>query len=97
VGLPIGIGVYFAWANRDWRAGIKTTGFAAAVGCALVGAWLGFHAAADVLAFVTAIAGAAVGANLAFILLDFAWDRQARNRFADSDAKVALDARPSIV
>jgi hypothetical protein len=29
VGLPIGLGVYFAWVNRDWSAHTKTTGFAA--------------------------------------------------------------------
>ena len=41
-------------------------------GGALVGAWLGFHAATDLLALLTAIAGAAAGANLALILLDIA-------------------------
>ena len=38
VGVPIGLGIYFAWVNRDWSAKTKTTGFAAAVGGALVGA-----------------------------------------------------------
>ena len=58
VGLPIGLGIYFAWRNREWSARTKTAGFVAAVAGALVGAWLGFHAAADLLALVTAIVGA---------------------------------------
>ena len=95
VGVPIGLGIYFAWVNRDWSATTKTTGFAAAVGGALVGAWLGFHATTDLLALVTAIVGAAVGANLTLVLLDIAWDRQAHDRFATTDATESLEARPS--
>ncbi len=95
VGLPIGLGIYFAWVNRDWSAKIRATGFAAAAGGALVGAWLGFNATADLLALVTAIVGASVGANLALILLDIAWDRQVRDRFAATNAKETLEARPS--
>ena len=54
---------------RDWRSG-KAVGLVAAAGGALAGAWLGFHAATDLLALVTSIAGAVAGANLALILLD---------------------------
>ena len=32
VGVPIGLGLYFAWVNRDWRATTKAAGFAAAMG-----------------------------------------------------------------
>jgi hypothetical protein len=95
VGLPIGLGIYFAWVNRDRSARIKTTGFAAAAGGALVGAWLGFNATADLLALVPAIVGAAVGANLTLILLDIAWDRQVRDRLVETTAKETLEARPS--
>jgi hypothetical protein len=95
VGLPIGIGVYFAWVNRDWTAVTKATGFAAAVAAGLVGAWLGFHATAGLLALVTAIVGASVGANLALIFLDVAWDRQVRDRFVETEAKGTMEARPS--
>jgi TAP-like protein len=70
VGVPIGLGVYFAWVNRDWSAKTKTTGFAAAAAGALVGAWLGFNATEDLVALLTAIVGAAAGANLTLILLD---------------------------
>jgi uncharacterized membrane protein YeaQ/YmgE (transglycosylase-associated protein family) len=94
VGLPIGIGVYFPWVNRDWKPGTKATGFAAAVAAGLVGAWLGFQAANDLLALFTAIVGASVGANLRLILLDVAWDQQARDRFAATNAKETLEARP---
>jgi len=82
VGVPIGLGVYFAWVNRDWTVTTKSTGLAAAAGGALVGAWLGFNATEDLLALVTAIVGAGVGGNLTLLALDIAWDRQVRDRFA---------------
>jgi pimeloyl-ACP methyl ester carboxylesterase len=92
VGLPIGLGVYLAWVDRGWAAGTKATGLAAAVAGALVGAWLGFHAAEGLLALITAIAGAAVGGNVMLLGLDIAWDRQVRERFAASET---FEARPS--
>jgi hypothetical protein len=95
VGLPVGLGIHFAWMNRDWTAATKATGFAAAVAAGVVGAWLGFHAADDLLALVTAILGASVGANLALILLDLAWDRQARAPAAATAVQETVDARPS--
>jgi hypothetical protein len=69
-------------------------GFAAAVGGALVGAWLGFHATAGLLALITTIVGATVGGNLALLGLDIAWDRQVRDRFA-ATPRETLEARPS--
>jgi pimeloyl-ACP methyl ester carboxylesterase len=95
VGLPIGLGVYLAWLNRGWAAQTKATGFAAAVGGALVGAWLGYHATEGLLALITAIAGAAVGGNLTLLGLDIAWDRQLRERFP-ANVKETLEARPAI-
>jgi pimeloyl-ACP methyl ester carboxylesterase len=94
VGLPIGLGVYLAWVDRGWDAKTKSTGFAAAVGGALVGAWLGFHASEGLLALITAIAGAAVGGNLILLGLDIAWDRQVHERSAAS-VRETLEARPS--
>src|SRR5438067_856957 len=82
VGVPVGLCLYFAWVNRGWTAQTKVTGFVAAVGGALVGGWLGFHAAEGLLALITAIAGAAVGGNITLLGLDIAWDRQVRDRFA---------------
>jgi pimeloyl-ACP methyl ester carboxylesterase len=95
VGLPIGLGIYLAWVNRDWSANTKTTGFAAAAGGALVGAWLGFNAAEGLFALVTTIIGASVGANLTLLLLDIAWDRQVQDRFAVATVKETLKAHPS--
>ena len=95
VGVPIGLGLYFAWVNRDWSATTKTVGFAAAMSAALAGAWLGFHAAADLLALVTAIAGATAAANLILVVLDIAWDRQVRDRIVEAHARDTLEARPS--
>ena len=96
VGMPIGLGIYLAWVHRDWSARSKGIGFAAALAGALTGAWLGFHAAADLLALVTTIAGATFGANLMLVLLDLAWDRQRHDRTATAGATEPLEARPSI-
>ena len=95
VGVPIGLGVYLAWVNGAWSAGSRSTGFAAAVGGALVGAWLGFHATTDLLALVTAIGGAIVGANLLLVLLDVAWDRQGHDRVGAGSASERVEARLS--
>ena len=84
VGVPIWLGVYFAWVNRDWSARTKTTGFAVAGTGALFGCWLGFNATTGLLALITAILGSAAGANLAVLALDIGWDRKARDRFAAS-------------
>jgi hypothetical protein len=95
VGLPIGLGLYFAWVNRESSAGTKATGLAGAVAGALAGAWLGFHATTDLLALVTAIVGAALGGNLVLLVLDIARARQARERFVESGAKETLEVRTS--
>ena len=94
VGLPIGLGIYFAWVRRDWSAEIKTAGLAAAGG-ALVGAWLGFNATEGLIALVTAIVGAAVGGNVTLLALDMAWDRQVRDRFVETNGKETPTARPA--
>jgi pimeloyl-ACP methyl ester carboxylesterase len=97
IGAPIGLGIYLAWPNRDWTASVKATGFAAALGAALVGAWLGFNATGDLLALITTIAGATVAANLVLVLLDIAWDRQGRERLAGREARTeAAPARPRV-
>ena len=95
VGIPIGLGIYWAWVNRDWAIHTKTTGFAAAVAGALVGAWLGFNATEGLFALITTIVGAAVGANLILVLLDIPWDRRAYDRFAASNANQTVEARLS--
>ena len=98
VGLPIGLGVYLAWVNRS-SAMPTSTGFAAAAGGALIGAWLGFNVTSAGFGFLApfvAIVGATVGANLALLALDIVWDRQARMRVVAADATEALEPRPSI-
>ncbi len=70
IGTPVGIGIYWAWVHRDWAADTKRTGFWTSLAGGLVGAWFGFVATSGLLALITAIVGAAVGANLALVLLD---------------------------
>jgi hypothetical protein len=70
VGVPIGLGTYWARVHRDWSARSKRVEIAAAAAGALTGAWLRFHATEGLLALLTAIAGALAGANLTLILPD---------------------------
>jgi pimeloyl-ACP methyl ester carboxylesterase len=78
MGVPVGLGIYWAWLQRDWPAETKRVGLAGAVLSAIVGGWLGFHAGADMLALVTTIAGAAAATNLALILVGIARERALR-------------------
>jgi pimeloyl-ACP methyl ester carboxylesterase len=87
IGLPVGLGIYFAWVNRDSRAGSKAVGLAAALAGALVGVRLGSDAAAGLLAVLTAILGAVAGSNLSLILLDMS-----RARFAAESAALVVDS-----
>jgi hypothetical protein len=96
IGAPIGLGIYYAWVNRDWTARTRATGFAVAVAGALAGAWLGFNVVEGLFAVVTTILGATVGANLTLLVLDIVWDRRARDRFAAADAREALAPQASI-
>jgi pimeloyl-ACP methyl ester carboxylesterase len=80
VGVPVGLGIYWAWVHREWSAQSKGVGLALAAAGALAGAWLGFNATADLLALVTAIAGAVAGANLTLILLDMSRARSVPDR-----------------
>jgi pimeloyl-ACP methyl ester carboxylesterase len=82
VGVPIGLGIYWAWVHRAFSAPSKQVGIAAAAAGALTGAWLGFHATDAPLAVLTAIVGAIAGANLALILLDMSRARSTRSRSA---------------
>jgi hypothetical protein len=95
VGVPVGLGIYFAWVNRDWSARTKTMGFAAAAGGALLGAWLGFNVTEGLIAVLTTVFGAATVANLALLALDIAWDRRAHDRFAEATTTETLEVSPS--
>src|ERR687897_1183133 len=82
VGVPISLGIYWAWVHRAFSTRSKRVGLAAAAVGALAGAWLGFHATDGPLALLTAIAGALAGANLTLILLDMSRARSTPNQFA---------------
>ena len=74
VGIPVGLGIYWAWTRSDRTHRASTAGFAGSVGGALVGAWLGFNATTGLFALVTAILGAIAFANLAVLSLDIRRD-----------------------
>jgi hypothetical protein len=84
IGVPVGLGIYWAWVKRDWSARAKTSGFVAALGGALMGAWIGFTVLTGLFAVVTTIVGAAAGANLILLVLDIARDRTARELATDT-------------
>jgi RND superfamily putative drug exporter len=88
-GVPIALGIYLAWVDRDRP---QRFGLAWAAAGALVGAWLGFNAGTGLLALVTSIVGAALGANLALLALDI-WG----GRVVEADVKPTLETRPSTV
>jgi RND superfamily putative drug exporter len=87
IGMPVGLGIYFAWTNRDWSPRTKSAGLAAALGGALVGAWFGFGVTEDLTRLFTAVVGSVAGANLLVLVLDMAWDLRLRDRFAVARAK----------
>jgi pimeloyl-ACP methyl ester carboxylesterase len=89
IGAPVGLGIYWAWVRRDSAVRVRTAGLVVAATGALVGAWLGFHATAGLLALVTAIVGAAAGANLTVIGFDIARERSARDRSAAATVALA--------
>jgi hypothetical protein len=90
IGLPIGLGTYWASVQREWSSGAKLSGLAAALGGGLVGAWLGFHAVPGLPAVLATIAGAAAGANLTVILLGAARDHAAREQAVAPAVRQAL-------
>jgi pimeloyl-ACP methyl ester carboxylesterase len=85
IGTPIAIGIYLAWVHRDWSPEVRSAGFRAAAVGAAAGAWAGFHAGTGMLALITTITGAAVGANLALIAYDIARERAVSPPAAEAD------------
>ncbi len=78
----IALGLYLAWAHRDWDRATKSRGLLAATAGALLGGWLGFTATSGLFALVTTTIGAAAGGNLALIAVSVFRDRSARAAMA---------------
>jgi uncharacterized membrane protein YdfJ with MMPL/SSD domain/pimeloyl-ACP methyl ester carboxylesterase len=95
IGVPVALGIFLAWVNRERSAAGNSIGFLAAMASALVGAWLGFQTLEGLVALFTTIAGAVAGANLALIGLDIAWARPVGEHVAEMTAKETLEAQPS--
>jgi uncharacterized membrane protein YdfJ with MMPL/SSD domain/pimeloyl-ACP methyl ester carboxylesterase len=88
-GVPIALGIYLAWVDRERR---KRLGLSWTMAGALAGGWLGFQAGTGLLSLVTTIVGAALGGNLAVLALDI-WGTRA----VEADVKPELETRPSTV
>ena len=78
IGIPIGLGIYWASARPTDPERIRIVRFVATVVGAVIGAWLGYHVSSGLFALVTAILGAVAGANLIVLGLDVWRDRAAR-------------------
>ncbi|GAA4712456.1 alpha/beta hydrolase [Phytohabitans rumicis] len=70
IGLAIALGTYLAWVRPERTRVARRLGLVAAFAGALLGAVLGFGAAADLMSLLTTIVGAAAVANLALLVLD---------------------------
>lgn len=75
--VPIALGLYLAWAHRDWDRATKSRGLLAATAGALFGGWLGFTASSGLFALVTTTIGAAAAGNLALIAVSVFRERSA--------------------
>ena len=103
--VPIALGLYLAWAHRDWDRATKSRGLLAVTAGALLGGWIGFSATSGLSALVTTTIGAAAGGNLALIAVSLFRERSARAAMAtlavnsatatDSD-DVGLDLATSV-
>jgi pimeloyl-ACP methyl ester carboxylesterase len=87
IGLPIGLGIYLAWVDRNRPAGTRALGLAGAIAGAAAGGWLGFHATVGLAAVITTIVGATAGANLVLIVLDIVRGRPIARPVAEPRAR----------
>jgi hypothetical protein len=97
IGVPVGLGIYLAWANRERAVSRRSSGLPGALAGALLGASVGFLAGAGLVAVIATIVGAAAGANLVLLVLDISADRQVRGRAVEMFPKEPLEAHPSTV
>src|SRR6185503_355960 len=77
IGVPVGLAVFLASADSGRAALPRSFAFAAALPGALVGAWFGFNAVSGLFAVLTTAVGATAVSNLALLVVDIAWHREA--------------------
>jgi pimeloyl-ACP methyl ester carboxylesterase len=82
MGVPVWLGVYQGWVQRDAEANVRRTGLLIAAAGALLGGLLGFHVVDGIQSVFTAVAGSVVGANLALIVFDIERERTPRTAIA---------------
>jgi pimeloyl-ACP methyl ester carboxylesterase len=92
--VPIALGLYLAWAPRDWDRATKSLGLLAATAGAVLGGWLGFTATSGLFAIVTTTIGAAAAGNLALIAVSLFRERSARGHGNDPAATYAVAPAP---
>jgi pimeloyl-ACP methyl ester carboxylesterase len=80
--VPIALGLYLAWTQRDWDRATKSIGLLAATAGALLGGWFGFTAVSGLFAIVTTTIGAAAVGNLALIAVSLFHERAERAAMA---------------
>jgi len=80
--VPMALGLYLAWTQRDWDRATKSLGLLAATAGALLGGWFGFTATSGLFAIVTTTIGAAAAGNLALIAVSFFHERSERAAMA---------------
>ncbi len=91
--LPIALGLYLAWAHRDWDRATKSRGLLAVTAGALLGGWLGFTATSGLSALVTTTIGAAAGGNLALIAVSLFRERSQRAGMATTPQQPTVARR----
>jgi hypothetical protein len=88
--LPIALGLYLAWAHRDWDRATKSLGLLAVTAGALLGGWIGFTATSGLFALVTTTIGAAAAGNLALIAVSLFRERSQRAAMATTPQQPAV-------
>ena len=86
IGVPVGLGIYLAWVPAT---AARTPGLRGGDRRRPRRRLAGFHASTGLLALLTAILGATVGANLALIVLDVWRARAAAAAHTKFDARGA--------
>ena len=93
--IPVAAATYYGWLDRSRPSRTRRIGLAAAVTGAVLGAWLGYAAGADLAALLTASVGAVAGSNLALVARDVWAGDEVPPRSLSPDHGALHDVRPA--